>query len=92
MQLSVQIAIRARGRMAAGEARPTHPHGRRMAAEKARAVGPREYTAGYHGTIPTHEQLFAVGKNGPNATFNLFFLMLSWPWVGELVGSITIFT
>ena len=51
--------------------------------------------------ISTHEKLFAVGKIGPNAksvpnaTLNLyskchfeamFFLGLSWPWVGEFVG------
>ena len=31
--------------------------------------------------IPTHEKIFAVGKSGPNATFNFFFslgLALSW--------------
>ena len=32
-----------------------------------------------------------MGKTGPNATFNLFFLRLGWPWVGEFVGFITIF-
>ena len=31
-----------------------------------------------------------MGKNGPNATFNLIFLGLGWPWVGELVGFIII--
>ena len=36
--------------------------------------------------ILTHEKLFAVGKSGPNATFNLIFLGLGWPWVGEFVG------
>ena len=30
-------------------------------------------------------------KTSPNATFNLFFLGLGWPWVGEFVGFITIF-
>ena len=29
--------------------------------------------------IPTHEKLLAVGKSGPNATFDLIF---SWSWVG----------
>ena len=29
--------------------------------------------------IPTHEQIFAVGKNGPKATFNLLELGLGWP-------------
>ena len=34
-----------------------------------------------------------MGKSGPNAIFNLFFLgWLSWPWVGEFVGYIIIFT
>ena len=41
--------------------------------------------------IPTHEKLFVVGKSGPNATFNLSFLGLGWPWVGEFVGFIIIF-
>ena len=35
---------------------------------------------------PTHEKIFAVGKSGPDATFDLFFLGLGWPWVGEFVG------
>ena len=42
--------------------------------------------------ILTHEKLFAVGKSGPNATFNLIFLGLGWPWVGEFVGFIIVFT
>ena len=42
--------------------------------------------------IPTHETSFAVGKSGPNATLNLFFVGLGWPWAGEFVGFITIFT
>ena len=33
--------------------------------------------------IPIHEKLFAVGKGGPNATFNLFFLGLVWLCVWE---------
>ena len=37
-------------------------------------------------TIPTHERFFPIGKSGPNATFNLNFLGLGWPWVGEFVG------
>ena len=31
-----------------------------------------------------------MGKSGPNATFNLFFLGLDWPWAGEFVGFIII--
>ena len=31
-------------------------------------------------------------KTSPNATFNLFFLGLGWPWVGEFVGFIMRFT
>ena len=27
-----------------------------------------------------------MGKSGPNATFDLILLGLSWPWVGEFVG------
>ena len=33
-----------------------------------------------------------MGKSGPNATFNLISLGLGWPWVGEFVGLIIIFT
>ena len=32
-----------------------------------------------------------MGKSGPNATLNLFFLGLGWPWVGEFVGFIIVF-
>ena len=35
--------------------------------------------------------IFAVGKSGPNATFNLIFHGLGWPWVGGFVGFIIIF-
>ena len=45
----------------------------------------------YINSIPTHEKAFAVGKSGPNTTFNLIFFGLGWPWVGEFVGSIIIF-
>ena len=45
----------------------------------------------YRKPIPTHEKLFAVGKSGPNATFNLVFLGLGWPWVREFVGFIVTF-
>ena len=45
-------------------------------------------------TIPTHEKLFAVGKKvAQRPLFNLiFFLGWGWPWVGEFVGFIIIFT
>ena len=43
-------------------------------------------------SIPTHENIFAVGKKWPNVTFSLFFLGLGWPWVGEFVGFIIILT
>ena len=46
----------------------------------------------YMQSIPTHEKLFAVGKSGPNAAFDLIFLGLRWPWVGEFVGFIIAFT
>ena len=46
----------------------------------------------YLKSIQTHEKLFAAGKSGPNATFNLIFLGLGWRWVGEFVGFIIIFT
>ena len=42
--------------------------------------------------ILTHEKIFGVGKSAPSATFNLFFLGLGWPCVGELVDFIIIFT
>ena len=46
----------------------------------------------YTKPIPTHDNLFAVGKSGPYATFNhFFFLGLGWSWVGEFVGFIKIF-
>ena len=36
---------------------------------------------------------FAVGKSGPEwATCNLFFRGLGWPWVGEFVGFVTIYS
>ena len=37
-------------------------------------------------------KIFAVGKSGRIATFNLFFLGLGWPWVGEFFGFIIIVT
>ena len=37
----------------------------------------------YIKSIPTHEKIFAVGKSGPNAAFNLIFLGLGWPWMGS---------
>ena len=45
----------------------------------------------YIKSIPTHEKIFAAGKSGPNATFNLISLGLGWPSVGEFVGFIMIF-
>ena len=33
-----------------------------------------------------------MGKSGPNATLDLFFFLLSWPWVGEFVGFIIVLT
>ena len=50
------------------------------------------WSASYRKPIPTHEKLFAEGKTASNATFNLIFLGLGWPWVGEFVGFIIIFT
>ena len=41
--------------------------------------------------IPTHEKIFAGGRRGPNTTFNLIFLGLGWPWVGEFGRFIVIF-
>ena len=48
-------------------------------------------SASYIKPIPTHEKLFAVGKSGPIATFNLIFLGFGWPWVAEFVGFMAIF-
>ena len=33
-----------------------------------------------------------MGKSGPIVTFVLIFLGLGWPWVGEFVGFIIVFT
>ena len=38
------------------------------------------------------KKVFALGRIDPNATLDLVFLGLGWPWVGEFVGFITIFT
>ena len=40
----------------------------------------------YIKSIPAHEKIFSVGKSGPKAAFNLIFLGLGWPRVGEFVG------
>ena len=42
--------------------------------------------------ISTHEKLFDVARSAPNNIFNLIFLGLARPWVGEFVGFILIFT
>ena len=52
----------------------------------------RLVTCFLHEILPTHEKMFAVGKSGPNATFKIVLLGLGWPWVGEFVGFIIIFT
>ena len=44
------------------------------------------YSVSYIKSIPTHEILFAVGKSGPNATFDLIFLGLGWSWVELVLG------
>ena len=49
------------------------------------------WSVSYIKSIPTHEKIFAVGKSGPNATFNLIFLGLGWPRVGEFDGFFIIF-
>ena len=41
--------------------------------------------------ILTHEKYSLWEKSGPNATFNLIFLWLGWPWVGEFGGFMIIF-
>ena len=48
------------------------------------------YRYKYVKSIPTHEKLIAVGKRGPNASSNQFFLGLGWSWVGEFVVFILI--
>ena len=40
-------------------------------------------------SIPTHVKMFVAGKSGPNAIFDLIFIGLRWPGVGEFVGFIT---
>ena len=37
-------------------------------------------------------KFLAVVKSGRNATFNVIFHGLGWPWVGEFVGFIILFT
>ena len=41
-------------------------------------------------TNPNPRKIIAVGKSGPFANFNLFFLGLGWPWVGQFVGFLVI--
>ena len=36
-------------------------------------------------------KMICCGKKWPNATFNLIFLGLGWPWVREFVGFIIFF-
>ena len=43
-------------------------------------------------SIPTHQNIFAVGKSSPNSILEPIFLGLGWHWVGELVGFVTIFS
>ena len=44
-------------------------------------------------TNPNPRKIICCGKKvGPIATFNLFFLGLGWPWVGEFVGFTIRFT
>ena len=62
----------------------------RVLAEKLVELGSLQ-SVSYMKSIPTHEKLFAEGKSGPNATFNLVFLGLGWPWVGEFDGFIIMF-
>ena len=57
------------------------------------------WSVSYTKPMPTHKKLFAVGKSvrcgkevAQMPRFNLFFLGLGWPWVGEFVGFIIIFT
>ena len=42
-------------------------------------------------TNPNPRKIFAVGKSGQNATLNLIFLGLDWPWVEEFVGFMVMF-
>ena len=39
---------------------------------------------------PNPRKKVAAAKGGPNATFNLIFLGLGWPWVGGFVGFVMI--
>ena len=57
-------------------------------------VGLGFLSVSYVKPIPTREKKIAVGQSGPNATFNLFifFLGSGWPWVGECVCFIIMFT
>ena len=56
------------------------------------------WSVSYTKPMPTHKKLFAVGKSvrcgkevAQMPRFNLFFLGLGWPWVGEVLGFIIIF-
>ena len=48
------------------------------------------YSVSYIKTSPNPRKMFTVGKSDPIATFNLFFLGLGSPWVGEFFGFIRI--
>ena len=50
------------------------------------------WSVSYIKSIPAHEKAFAVlEKVAEMPLFNLIFLGLGWPWVGEFVGFIIIF-
>ena len=49
-----------------------------------------QYVSYINQSEPTKKYLLR-DKKWPNATFNLIFLWLGWPWVGEFVGFIIIF-
>ena len=51
------------------------------------------YSVSYTKINPNPRKIICCGKKiGPNATFDLIFLGLGWPWVGEFVGFIVIST
>ena len=46
------------------------------------------YSVSYIKPIPTQEKIFAAGKSGPNATFNLLrSILIGLGWVGLGLGS-----
>ena len=48
-------------------------------AENLVGLGFLQYVS-YIKSIPTHKKIFSVRRSGSNATYNLIFVGLGWPW------------